>query len=76
MKTAKIFKCGNSQALRLPKDFQFKSTEVEIFRRGNDVILRERPNTLASAFKLLSSMPSDFFSFGRDDSLPQERDSF
>ena len=62
MKTAKIFKSGNSQALRLPKEFQFKSKEVEIFRRGKDVIIREKPKNLKHAFELLASMPKDFFS--------------
>jgi len=30
MKTAKIFKSGNSQAVRLPKELQFDVSEVEI----------------------------------------------
>ena len=42
MATAKVFKSGNSQAVRLPKKFRFKGREVEIFRRGNEVILREK----------------------------------
>jgi len=76
MKTAKIFKSGNSQALRLPKEFQFHSKEVEIFRRGNDVIIREKPKSLKHAFELLASMPDDFFSEQREDDYPQERESF
>jgi len=76
MKFAKVFKSGNSQALRLPKEFQFHSKEVEIFKCGNDIILREKPKNLKQAFELLSSMPNDFFSKEREDSLPQERESF
>ena len=76
MKTAKVFKSGNSQALRLPKEFQFHTKEVEIFKRGQDVILREIPKNLTHAFELLTSLPDDFFSSGREDSPPQERDSF
>lgn len=34
MRTASIFKSGNSQAVRLPKDFRFDVREVEILRRG------------------------------------------
>ena len=41
MTVAKVFKSGNSQAVRLPKQFRFKSAEVEIFRRGDEVVLRE-----------------------------------
>lgn len=76
MKTAKIFKSGNSQALRLPKEFQFHSKEVEIFRRGNDIIIREKPKNLKHAFELLTSMPEDFFSAEREDQPPQERETF
>lgn len=76
MKFAKVFKSGNSQALRLPKEFQFQGKEVEIFKKGDDVILREKPKNLKHAFELLASMPSDFFAEEREDSLPQERDSF
>ncbi len=74
MKLAKIFKSGNSQAVRLPKEFQIRSKEVEIFRLGKDIILREKPKNLKRAFELLTSMPDDFFSHKREDSLPQERD--
>lgn len=38
---AKVFKSGNSQAVRLPKAFRFDSSEVEIFRRGDEVVLRD-----------------------------------
>jgi antitoxin VapB len=41
MSTAKIFKSGNSQALRLPKEFQFDVPEVEIFRRGDEIVIRK-----------------------------------
>ena len=50
MATAKVFRSGNSQAVRLPKEFRVSSNEVEIFRRGDEIVLRERPGTLATAF--------------------------
>ncbi|HVC11650.1 MAG TPA: AbrB/MazE/SpoVT family DNA-binding domain-containing protein, partial [Burkholderiales bacterium] len=46
MSTAKVFKSGNSQAVRLPKAFQFDATEVEIFRRGDEVVLRAARRSL------------------------------
>lgn len=76
MKMAKVFKCGNSQAVRLPKEFQFQGQEVEIFKQGDKVILHEKPKNLKHAFELLASMPDDFFSDERQDILPQERDFF
>lgn len=69
MRIAKIFKSGNSQALKLPKDFQFQSNEVEIFRREGEVVVREIPKNLAQAFTLLTKLPDDFFSEGRIDTL-------
>ena len=36
MASARIFMSGNSRAVRLRKDFLVKSTEVEIFRRGDE----------------------------------------
>ncbi len=41
-----VFQSGNSQAVRLPKEFRFQSKTVEIFRRGNEVVLREKPRTV------------------------------
>lgn len=40
MTTAKLFKHGGSQAVRLPKAFRFDGTEVAIEKRGDEVILR------------------------------------
>ena len=73
---AKVFISGNSQAVRIPKEFRFDAAEVEIFQRGNEVILKPQPKNLGVAFQLLTEMPSDFLADGRDDSLPQEREIF
>jgi antitoxin VapB len=42
-RTAKIFMNNRSQAVRLPKDFQFNAPEVFIRKEGSDVILSPRP---------------------------------
>ena len=42
-RTAKIFLTNRSQAVRLPKEFQFKTDEVFIRKEGDDVILSPRP---------------------------------
>jgi len=39
MKTAKIFKHGNSQAVRLPKEFRFDDDEVIVKRSSGGVLL-------------------------------------
>jgi len=76
MTYARIFQSGNSQAVRLPKEFRFTAEQVEIFRRGNDIILRERPANAAAIFDALASLPADFMEGGRIDTLPQEREAF
>jgi antitoxin VapB len=74
MRKTKVFKSGNSQAVRLPKEFQIAETEVEIFRRGDEIILRKKPHNLVGAFELLTSLPEDFFIEGRTDGPPQRRE--
>ncbi len=56
MATAKVFKSGNSQAVRLPKQFRVKSKELEIERRGDEIVLRERPGGMERAFYLLAEL--------------------
>ena len=73
---AKIFQSGNSQAVRIPKEFRLDGSEVEIFKRGDEVILKPKPKNLGTAFKLLGEMPSDFMEGGREDPIPQDREAF
>lgn len=74
MRTTSVFKSGNSQAVRLPKDFQFDVREVEIIRRGDEVVLRRIPADLSAAFALLAALPDDFMADGRNDMPPQVRE--
>lgn len=76
MATAKVFKSGNSQAVRLPKEFQFDVSEVDIFRRGDEVVLRRKPKDLTRIFDLLTGMSDDFMADGRQQPAVQERESF
>ena len=76
MKTAKIFKNGNSQAVRLPREYQFDVSEVEVFKRGDEIILRKKKQNLKEAFTLLTSLPEDFFGEDRKDPPPETRESF
>jgi antitoxin VapB len=76
MNTAKIFKSGNSQAVRLPKEFQFDVSEVEIFRRGDEVVLRKKPQDLTRVFELLTDLSDDFMENGRNQPSAQDREPF
>ena len=42
---AKVFTSGNSQAIRLPKEFRLDTSEVFIYRSGNSLILTPRMHT-------------------------------
>ena len=72
--TTTVFQSGNSQAVRLPKEFRFKSKTVEIFRRGDEVVLREKPRTMGdvlseNGFDLLGRADAALYpakSHGRD----------
>jgi antitoxin VapB len=76
MNTAKIFKSGNSQAVRLPKEFQFDASEVQIFRRGDEVVLKQRPRNLVRVYELLTELSDDFMEKGREQISVQEREAF
>ncbi len=73
MDTARVFRSGNSQAVRLPKRFRLKSKEVEIFRRGKEIVLRERDDNLVRAFELLAGLPEDIELGDRARDYPQKR---
>ncbi len=60
--TAAVFMSGNSQAVRLPKEFQLRSKRVSIFRRGNEIVLRENPMLVKDVIghlALIDGMPED-----------------
>ena len=67
---AKVFRSGNSQAVRLPKQFRFEVDEVEISREGDAVVLRpsrtsdERWQNLIDA--LGTGFSDDFMADGRE----------
>lgn len=73
MATARVFKSGNSQAVRLPKQFRLDVDEVEIFQRGDEIVLRRKSPGLGRAFELLAGLPDDFLAEGRADTPPQSR---
>ena len=75
MPTARVFKSGNSQAVRLPKEFRFKGKEVEISKRGEEVVLREvkKGRGMTEFLDAIRSMPLDAFENIKDTRPPQKR---
>ena len=73
MAIAKVFKSGNSQAVRLPKQFRVKSKEPEIEWRGDEIVLRENTEGMARAFYLIASLPKEILDIRRKKDKPQKR---
>lgn len=78
-RTAKLFRNGRSQAVRLPSDFRFEGMEVFVRQDSStgDVILSRRPDSWESFFQLAdeAEIPEDFMT-DRADTIAQKRDLF
>jgi len=78
-RTAKLFRNGRSQAVRLPSEYRFEGSEVYVRRDSatGDVILSRRPESWEDFFELVKSadIPKDFLA-DRQDTPPQKRRLF
>ena len=78
-RTAKLFRNGRSQAVRLPADYRFEGSEVYVRRdsENGDVILSRRPESWLDFFELMKTIevPEDFMA-DRKDVPPQKRKLF
>lgn len=74
METAKIFKNGRSQAVRLPKKFRFTGEEVFVQRLGDAVMLIPKKASWQTFLNGINSFSDDFLENGRESELPAERD--
>jgi virulence-associated protein VagC len=63
MKTTKVFRSGNSQAVR--ETLSSTSRKFEILRRGEDIVLRRPRKSLAEVLDILTSFSADMFAGGR-----------
>ena len=50
MQTVKVFKLGKAQAVRIPVRYQFDTTEVEVFQRDGELVLRPKAANAADLF--------------------------
>jgi antitoxin VapB len=80
-----VFTSGNSQAVRLPKEFRFNTKQVTIERRGDEIVLRANPQSLGKRLAdLMGDLPpmtemesaewDAAMAAVRDNQPPQERD--
>lgn len=73
----RIFKSGNSLAVRIPKELAIgeASQEVEIVRVGNTLVVRPvAAETLGDLAEILASFPKSFMAEGREHNVQKARD--
>jgi len=75
MKTAKLFRNGQSQAVRLPKEFRFEDDHVYVKKSGNVVMLIPAKGSWDMLLKSLDKFSPDFMS-ERKQLKTQKRESF
>ncbi|MDO8747015.1 MAG: type II toxin-antitoxin system VapB family antitoxin [Thermodesulfovibrionales bacterium] len=75
MKTAKIFRNGQSQAVRLPKEFRFKGDHVYVKKSGNVVMLIPAKDSWESLLDSLDKFSDDFMTERKQPKV-QTRETF
>jgi antitoxin VapB len=73
MQTAKLFQNGQSQAVRLPKEYRFQGDKVYIKKVGDAVILIPYHGSWQSMIDSLSQFSPDFLA-DREQPAQQERE--
>ena len=74
MQTVKVFKSGNSQAVRIPKEFSIEEQELYIQKIGNTLVLTSMNDPWSSLRKSLTMFSEDVFSNGSEQPKNQERE--
>ena len=75
VKTAKLFRNGQSQAVRLPKEFRFEGDFVYVKKSGKAVVLLPALGSWDSLLESLDKFSDDFMS-ERSQPVSQEREAF
>jgi len=74
MQKAKLFQNGRSQAVRLPKEFQFNGEDVYIKKHGKAVLLVPHDQAWEVFLEGLDGFSDDFMKDGREQGKNQERE--
>ncbi|UTC67888.1 MULTISPECIES: antitoxin [unclassified Treponema] len=76
MVCAKVFTSGNSQAVRIPKEFHIAFSELFIKKIGSSIILTPKESNWENLERSLSEFSDDFMTEGRSQPTMQEREVF
>lgn len=76
MHTTRVFRNGNSQAVRIPADLAYERTdiELEIVREGDEIRIRPARRSLAGVLAKFARFSPEFMAEGRGDQEQSERD--
>jgi antitoxin VapB len=72
MKEAKLFKNGQSQAVRLPKEFRLPGKSVYVRRAGSAVVLIPKTKSWDSLFEACTEFTDDFLATRRQGTQKRE----
>ena len=77
MHTTRVFKNGNSQAVRIPADIAYERTDIalEIEREGDEIRIRPARRSLSGLLAKFAGFSPDFMAEGRGDQEQPERDA-
>jgi antitoxin VapB len=73
IKKPRLFMSGKSQAMRIPREFQFEGNEVEIQKRGDAIVIRPSKMSWAALTNSLKMFTADFMEHGRRQPTFQKR---
>jgi antitoxin VapB len=73
MLTTKVFRSGNSQAIRIPKEYQINGDELYINKIGNTIVIFPKDDTWGLFKKSLTDFSDDYFIDGRNQPKMQKR---
>ncbi len=76
MQTVKVFKSRNSQAVRIPKNYQIKELELFINQVGSSIILTPKQDLWKNFEYSINNFSDDLFEDGRNQPQMQERENF
>jgi antitoxin VapB len=77
MQTTKVFRNGNSQAIRIPSELAYERTdiELEIERIGDEIRIRPVRRPLVDVLKKFAKFEPDFMKDGRGDQEQRDREA-
>lgn len=77
MHRTRVFRNGNSQAVRIPSDLAYENTDVEmeIERVGDELRIRPARRSLTGVLDRFARFSPDFMAEGRGDQEQAERDT-